>query len=403
MSIEATLSAPAAKSRRTKNVNRQGGNGALLPKASEAGVELLAEVVVWDGVARGVTVSRDQVVAALQSQGFDEKYAREFTPSTAFTRAATKMKDNNLINEVGRTDDEIIFQFTRTFLKSVSKREGEMVFKAECKIELNRKTGVILAGNSDIQGLARKEFAKAMEERTNSDITSLIQRLFEDYSAQHPTGTLIPARRAGGVYQVLSEHSPFVDRVEGFLKTLGGSMNRLPVPKGTSNGDSATARNIRDLFKSLMEKHSKAVEGFGVSTRPSTLEESAQEIKESRVKLEAFKSYLGELYSEAGTFLDTMNENLVLKINEITTTRENTPEEQRVGYDRFGARFGTDRAKLHAVITESPSTIREIVERSTLDDKTDVHWPHLPELVAKGLLLKTLSGNRVYYYLPPAE
>ena len=315
MSIESTLSAPSSKSNRTRR-EQSSASGKAQVLSEVASLPLLGEIVTWQS-ARRKKILFDDVKKALVSSGHEEKYAKEFTPATAFTRAAKQLQEERLIHEVGRTDDEVIFQFTKTGMKKVSAKEGEKTFALETKVELNRKTGKVSCPIPELEAMAQQELDRALSERTTSDITGIIQRLFDDYAAKNPTGTLIPAREQGGAYLVLADHIPFVDRVESFLNALGGSMNRWPIPKGTPRGDKAAATSVFAHFKSLIEEHKEAIQKFGKTTRASTLEESAKLVTDTRVRLEAFSSVLGDSKGEIDGILAECKTILIDKVNEI--------------------------------------------------------------------------------------
>ncbi len=324
--MTAETASPNAKANRTRHAeSAAGGKTQVLREV--AGLELLGEIVMWRAAPQK-RLTLDEVRLALTSSGHSDKYAKEFKPETAFTRAARQLSEERLITEVGRTDDEIIFQFTKTALRRKGiVQNNEMTFSLETKLLLDRHAGKVNCAVPELEALATRELDRAMTERSASDITGIVQKLFDDYAVNNPTGCLIPAREQGGAYLVLADHAPFVDRVEGFLNALGGSMNRWPVPKGTRNGDASAARSIEDLFAAKIHAHKEAIESFGVSTRAGTLEEAAKKVMSARFELEAFSHLLGERRAKIEGWLREEKELLIAKVGELAEERKTLPPE----------------------------------------------------------------------------
>lgn len=70
--------------------------------------------------------------------------------------------------------------------------------------------------------------------------------------------------------------------------------------------------------------------------------------------------------------------------------KTNKPAKEPVARDRFGSRLNTETARFNAAVSRKPSTIREIVDRSELNNKKDIGWgQHLQKLIGKGLVVKS--------------
>src|SRR5262249_43472245 len=139
-----------------------------------------------------------------------------------------------------------------------------------------------------LAALAQGALDECLAARTGADVTRVIQRLFERQA------DLFPIRERGGCYFVPREHTPFLDRVDGFVRRLNGSLRRFPVPAGTPHGDRSVQEAVAAGLAALIAEHQAAVAGFGADTRPDTLERAAERIRLTRHKIQAYACYLAE-------------------------------------------------------------------------------------------------------------
>jgi hypothetical protein len=251
------------------------------------GMKWLGVVITWNSGPEGATHGHSKVMNALGVAGLDTKYERELLPRNAFQRAAKKLSDERIIDVFREDERELVFQFTRKHLNSL-----QWEFRKETFVSLNKNTGKVLSDDKAIALEAQAEVDKAMDLRTNADVTRIVNRLFEDHA------DLIPMRDAGGVYFVPQEHCGFVARVETFLTQLGGRIDQIPVPAGTATGDRTIQNAVSATMAKLIEDHMDAVKKFEPATRKDTIQRQADEIKHTRIKIEAYAHYLGERQSE---------------------------------------------------------------------------------------------------------
>lgn len=259
----------------------------------------LGIIVTWSSGPDGSTHKQSQVTAALTAANLDSKYSRELLPRHGFARAARKLSDERIIEIFSQNETEIVFQFTKMHLG-----DAEWEYNREAFVVLNKITGTVTSDNHGLAVTAQAALDDAMEARTTADITRIVQRLFEDHS------DLIPIRDAGGVYFVPQEHSLFADKVEMFLKALGGRLDRIPVPEGTEAGDRAIQNAVGGAMEKLIEDHMLAVKGFEVNTRKDTIARAADKIRDTRVRIEAYAHYLGERQKDLLNKIEEANEKL---------------------------------------------------------------------------------------------
>jgi len=245
------------------------------------GTKLLGEIITWS--CSGVKVRHIDLVNALRENDLDEGVARELAPRYAFSRACKKLSDARIIRKVAEDEDTIQFQFT-----SERKEDERFVYELETLLTLEKASGKVTCALPGLATLAQEELDRCLEARTGSDITKVVQRLFERKA------DLFPIREQGGAYFVPREHTGYTDLVQTFLGKINGKMSRFPVPAGTPEGDRSVKESVAAGIAALIKDHEEAISSFGEDTRESTLERAAERIKQTRFKVEAYSAYLAE-------------------------------------------------------------------------------------------------------------
>lgn len=262
----------------------------------QRGAKLLGEIVSWDVI--GCEVRFSHLRDALRDAGLDEAVARKMFPSNAFKRAARRLEKDRIIRRVGaESDTEIRFQFTRE-----DDTGGELVYTREAQLTLNKETGVITGDDPSLVSRAVGEFDAAMERRTSSDITSVIQRLFVDRT--RPGLDLIPIRAQGGAYYVRADASDFVDRVADFIDRLHGRLMRLPIAAGFGHGEAAVKESVAEKMAGLIAELNASVADFGADTSPRAVKGAAERVKLIRHKIASYTAYLDDRRESLQTALD---------------------------------------------------------------------------------------------------
>src|SRR5262245_41457399 len=246
-----------------------------------AGTSLLGEVITWS--CSGITVKHLDLVTALRDSGLDESVARELAPRHAFSRACKKLSAARIIRQVAEDDKTI-----QSHVTAEHKEGDRFAYDLETMLTLTKATGRVTCDLPGLATLAQEELDRCLQARTGSDITKVVQRLFERKA------DLFPIREQGGAYFCPQAHAGFVDQVQGFLGRINGKMNRFPVPAGTPHGDRSVKESVAAGLAALIKEHNDAIAGFGEDTRPSTLERAAERIKQPRYKLEVYAAYLAE-------------------------------------------------------------------------------------------------------------
>lgn len=245
------------------------------------GTPLLGEVITWTCPAKAVRHA--DLVAALRSAALDEKVARTLAPRHAFARACRKLARARVIRALAETETTITFQFT-----AESRAGDKFEYTLETLLVLDKKSGAVTCDLPGLATLAQDELARCLDHRTGSDVTRVVQKLF-DLRAD-----LFPIREAGGCYFVPVVHLPLVEKVQQFLNRLNGRLGRFPVPAGTTEGDRSVKEAVASGLHAAVAEYRAAIDGFDTDTRKETLERAAERIRKTRLKVEAYAEYLSD-------------------------------------------------------------------------------------------------------------
>ena len=276
-----------------------------LPVTIHEGTRLLGEVISWTCPA--ISVKHLAVVEALRDSDLDESVARQLLPRHAFTRACKKLAHARIIRPVGEDETTLQFQFTKE-----SRAGDRFEYELETMLKLHKETGKIGCDLPGLATLAQELLDQAIEARTGTDVTRLIQRLFERKA------DLFPVREKGGVYFCPIEHVDFVNRIQGFLGKVNGRLARFPVPEGTPEGDRSVKEAVSSGLAALITEHTVAIESFGEDTRAHTLARAAERIQVTRFKIEAYSAYLADQRSRLERDLEEAARKLRSKVDAIS-------------------------------------------------------------------------------------
>ncbi len=336
--------------------------------------KLLGECVSWClRENRGTTNTYNQTVLALQQAGLDDKIAKKLLPTQAFSRACNRLKSERLIDVIRDDKDDILFQFSRRQLADdLTDGNKMMSYPVETKVLLNKTTGDLTCKDAGVLEEAKKQLDRCLEERTTSDISTIVTRLFEAHGDLIPIGV--------GVFFVPQEHVVFTDKIHSFLKLLNRKMTRFPVPAGTPNGDKSVQEAMADHFKGMMEDLRDTVKGFSLSTRQGTVEGVAEKYNTINTKIEAYEAYLGDTIQELKEARQQGLAELVAQIEGLEEERKTAPEGEK----------GSMRQRVAAVLDDTPRTVKQLCELAGTN--TNGIGVFLDGLVDKGKALKVGGG-----------
>ncbi|MCE9564282.1 MAG: hypothetical protein K8U57_19740 [Planctomycetes bacterium] len=269
-----------------------------------AGTRLLGEVIAW--ACPGLSVSHTALVAALEAAGLDPAVARELAPRHAFSRACRALSDQRIIRPVAEDATTIKFQFT-----SESREGDRFEYTLETMLSLDKQTGSVTCELAGLATLAQEELDRCIATRNGSDVTRIVQKLFERQA------DLFPVRPGGGCYFVAQRHAEFTDQIQDLLNRVGGRLLRFPVPAGTPEGDRSVTQAVADGLAAVVAEHHAAVALFGDDTRPDTLERAADKIRSTKFKIMAYSEYLTGEKERLDLALTNAERELRVKVEQI--------------------------------------------------------------------------------------
>jgi hypothetical protein len=266
---------------------------------------LLGQIVTWDTKGNDIPVAK--IRTALLTAGLPD-VAGDLNNRSAFSRATKHLKENRSIDKVKDTKDgKVIFQLTR---KDVI--DDKVNFLYETQVTLDTATGDILCDDSFIESEARRMFAHAMEVRSASDITRMVQSLFKN------NADLFPINPSKGVaYFVPDVHAEFTDKVAAFLADVGGCVWQFPVPKGTPEGNKSVKEAVASGLRAILDELNDCVEGWDDTTRESTMTRGVKKWQEIKHKAECYAEYLAAEQGELLKQIEVAKLKLVDKVNAV--------------------------------------------------------------------------------------
>jgi hypothetical protein len=189
-------------------------------------------------------------------------------------------------------------------------------FSYETTIKFDPVTGSFDCADTEIAGETTAAYIHHRGRRTASDITRMVQRMFKNHAELYPINP-----RKGVAYFVPAKHADFTKKVEAFLKDVGGSLPRFPIPTGTTEGNANVASAISGGLSELIDELNAKVLEFNESTRGKTKESALQRIQEIQYKITAYDEFLADTKSALAKKLDDAKARL------FATMAEETPAE----------------------------------------------------------------------------
>ena len=257
--------------------------------------KMLGEIITWK-IPRNA-ISHADLITGLMASDLDCDVVKEIAPRNAFARACSKLDNERIIRKVAEDHATISFQFTREALE-----DGKFNYHFESLLFLDKHSGNITSENLELEQLAKVEFGRCMESRTANDVTKIVQRLFERHA------DLFLIRDQGGVYFAPEVHQDFVVKVESFVRNIGGSLQRFPIPAGSPQGDLAVQEAVANGLQAIIDEHMEAVAKFGEDTRPDTLHRAEEKIRITKLKIEGYGLYLDKKRSDLEASLQQASE-----------------------------------------------------------------------------------------------
>ena len=267
--------------------------------------ELFGEVISWD--MSGVTITHGEVRQALLAAGLDPDESPDLTNQQAFGRACKDLKKERSIDKLDIGPGQIAkFQLTK---KNRNAGTGTIDFDYEAVVELDCNTGVVSCPESaEIEKTATELLAFAMQMRNAQDVTRLVQRLFKK------NADLFPLNSKGCAYFTPIQHREFTEKIELFLESLGGKLQRFPVPRGTEQGNASVKDAVQGGLAAMVDELNQVVANWDETTRKATMEKAFERYEKVAVKIDAYATYLEYEQDNLKKKLDAAKAELAQKI-----------------------------------------------------------------------------------------
>lgn len=250
---------------------------------AEANNGQLGWIVSWS-VPKSITLA--DLRTALVGAGFSEELAADMRNEHALRRAMKEMSDNRVIRKLRREEGKVFFQFTREWIE-----DQGATYAREAELCLNTETGVVTDdGSGEIARLAQTLLGEHLAKRLTSDLTRLVQRVYEAHKAD-----LIPIRDQGFAYFVPSTHDDLVNKSRLLLNAIGGKLRSFAVRLGSAETSASVAESMADYFADLVKEFRGKVEKLNEDTRIDVRARRIESVSELRSKLECYRGLLGGL------------------------------------------------------------------------------------------------------------
>jgi hypothetical protein len=258
------------------------------------------EIVTWS--ANG-SYKQTTIVQALRNNSLNESEARNLVPRNAFTRACHSLSEKRIIRKLTETKEHITFQFTQEYLNN-----DKFEYAYETTLTLDKQTGDIACALPELATKAQDAMADTQGERTASDITRIIQRLFTK------NADLFSVRNQGGAYFVPKHYETLLERIQKFGKEVGVSFNRFPVATGTAAGDASVRECVVNGINDMVQELLGSIDGFDEDTNDNVLERAMDRVRKLKHKVEAYAEFLSDKSTELTNSIEQAKELLAQKM-----------------------------------------------------------------------------------------
>lgn len=273
--------------------------------------ELLGEVVAWD-MPNGETKLRT-VLDALSAAGISTDIP-DLRATTAFSRACKPIRKDKLIRPHKRDKDKKRYQ-----MNQVIEDEAQITYDYVATVELDTETGSVKCGEDyELARTLQESTQEQLETRNASDITRIVQQLFIRNADLFP---LVP--RKGVAYFVPDAHRDFTERVDRFLRSVGGKLCRMPVPKGTPQGNASVQDAVKAGLDEMVAELQDAIQGWEPGkTRTSTADKALKRWEAIRYKVDAYATFLEAEKDKLGQSLELARKQLAGRIEELANAAQ---------------------------------------------------------------------------------
>jgi hypothetical protein len=214
------------------------------------------------------------------------------------------MRHERIIRQFKRDGDSLVFQFTREHLNSL-----QIEYSREAMLTLDLTTGVIRADDIVIQAEATRLAAEYSAKRLTSDLTRLIQRVFDRERA-----ALVPIREQGGCYFVPETHAALVDQARTLLTEIGGDLRSFAVQLGDGQTNQSVAEAMTEYLIQRITEFRESCESLSADSPADVMTRQQERIGELRRHLDMYRGLLMGYASEIDTAIQQAEKDMLAKL-----------------------------------------------------------------------------------------
>lgn len=264
---------------------------------------LLGTIVTWKVPT---SVPFEKLREGLDIAGLDPDMAQTLAPYYALCRALNDMKKGRVIRKLRREDNKIFFQLTREHLDP-----QEATYRREAELSIDANTGVIECLKPRIKQKAEELLIKHQANRTASDVTYLLFRIYKIHSAD-----LIAIREQGGVYFVPKEYAKLVRQTRTLLDAIGGKLRTFDIRLGSDDTAESVAESMSEYFEGLVEEFKESCESVTAETRTDVQERRWDTVAGLKQKMELYRGLLSGYADHIGDVIGEAEAELMNKLAE---------------------------------------------------------------------------------------
>lgn len=266
----------------------------FIANLQEQDVPIVGVVAYWN--IRSVLITKTEFAILLKECDLPEKFAREHNYRSAFIRALRVMEEERIIRKVSEDKDFIVYQFTAEKLVDVSAKIGELEYKYETRVIVNKnkyfETGNFTQALVDEMPGYKAEptitkkvielYEKEKVQYRSSDITRYIQRMLQELA------DFITLRDQGNVYFIPSAFMDVVKKLTKLVSKLGSSANGnmfewLPI-QDTQESRITLQRSVVEELESIIKQLGEDISKTWGQDTPDKIKETWMQSRLAKVQ-----------------------------------------------------------------------------------------------------------------------
>lgn len=261
------------------------------------------ELVTWNTPE---ATEKKALLDALEKTGLNVELAVGLKPKTAFRRACSKLNGSRIVRKLEELPEQTRFQFTR------EEKRDRFEYEFEDEVKLEKSAGRVYCSDPVKENEIQLQVDHYLTTYLGSDVSKIISRIFDS------EGDVFPIKDRSGCYFVPKVHLGICDKVELFLKEIGGVLVRYTIAN-SEHSIKHVRTAVKDGLSRLLQEYRDAIEAYTEDTRADTVSRAIERIQAAKVKVEAYSEYLSGEREDLLLEAEALKEELIRRL-------EGTPE-----------------------------------------------------------------------------